>query len=368
MQLLSMRVADGELRLDRQVLREAPALAVNWVLLPLLELPRAALVDRLDHLGRRVQLLASSDELVSLSERLFSDLRALNLGDASRADSVYDLDAMRASLNAYLEELEGIVRAEGDDAERYERLEAERFGWVTRVAPYAGIRRHRLFDRRAVAWSGKRVGAEELLSRIAEGYELLRSVALVDDPRQHSVVVELSRVGELSEKRRFEGRSPGLLEELVGAYLAEAGGHSSWVMTLRDGSEVRGRGAQDRGLERVVEADRFEMSVVRPCALDTFALETGVHVWHRPRGPELVAVRVRSALDEAVVGGEGKGELPPVVRTLRFEPPVRASALAPMEVEDFAMAFAEAFPARRLRDALEPLWLMRRAGWDGGTQ
>jgi len=110
---------------------------------------------------------------------------------------------------------------------------------------------------------------------------------------------------------------------------------------------------------------------VRPCALGAFSWEDGVHVWRRARGPELVSVRVRAAVDaetEEAPTGAVSELLPPVARTIRFEPPSRAGSFAPMDVEDYSMSFAEVFPARRLGDALAPLWLLRRAGFEPEEQ
>jgi ATP-dependent Clp protease ATP-binding subunit ClpA/ATP-dependent Clp protease ATP-binding subunit ClpC len=369
MQLLRMGVRPEGLGIDRQVLREAAPQAVRWRLQPLLSLPRGGLLGHVIEVGKSLRALTDGDELGRLSDRLRADLEALNLGDASRADSIYDLDAMRASLAAFLRELDEIAKAEGDVTEQYERLEADRFAWVTHASPMNGLTRRRMFDRRSVAWSGPRAGREDLIVRLAEGYSLQRSVAMIDDPRQHAVVVELERVAELSDKRRFEDMQHGLMEELFAAYLAESGVHAKWTLTMRDDSVVEGAASSEAEVAIAVQAARLalriSLHVVRPCALDLFGLETGVHVWNRARGPDLVAVRVRSCADSAELDACDRGVLPPVVRTVRFEPPLRPGTLATMDVEDYAMAFVEVFPARRLADAFAPLWLLRRGGFEG---
>ncbi len=367
MQLLRMGVRGEGLCIDRQVLRETTPLAVRWRLQPLLGLPRGELLGHVASVGKSLRALMDGDELGRLSDRLRADLEALNLGDASRADSIYDLDSMRASLATFLSEFDAIANAEGDVTEQYERLEADRFAWVTRASPMNGLTRMRMFDRRSVAWSGPRAGREDLIARLAEGFVLQRSVALIDDPRQHAVMIELERVAELSDKQRFEDTEHELMEELFAAYLGESGEHAKWTLVMHDDSVVEGAASSRVDMAIAAQAarlaQRVSLHVVRPCALDLFGLEAGVHVWNRARGPELVAVRVRSSADGIRNHAYDSAVLPPVVRTVRFEPP-RSGTLATLDVEDYAMAFVEAFPARRFADAFAPLWLLRRGGFE----
>ncbi|WP_437814248.1 hypothetical protein [Sorangium sp. So ce1078] len=135
-------------------------------------------------------------------------------------------------------------------------------------------------------------------------------------------------------------------------------------------------------------AELLVLSVVGLCVLDFFELETGAHVWTSlARGPEVVRVRVlparpglspaaavrehlerQAAFDEAARHG---GALPPnpaallpVVRRIRFDPPRRQGRAAPIEIEDYAMGYAEAAQVRSLSQALAPLWLLRMSRED----
>jgi len=133
------------------------------------------------------------------------------------------------------------------------------------------------------------------------------------------------------------------------------------------------------------------LRIVGLSVLDFFALEQGSQVWSSlARGPEVVRVRVWSAgpedtparvieaeeekqrrFDEAARLGVPLPESPtallPVVRKIRFDPPRRAGASAPLDIEDYVMGYAETVVVRSIAEALLPIWLLRMSREDSET-
>jgi ATP-dependent Clp protease ATP-binding subunit ClpC len=75
------------------------------------------------------------------------------------------------------------------------------------------------------------------------------------------------------------------------------------------------------------------------------------------------------AFEEAMATGrEGvvnPSALLPVVRKIRFDPPRAEGGAAPLDIEDYGMAYAETVQAFTVDDALGPVWLLRMSREDG---
>jgi ATP-dependent Clp protease ATP-binding subunit ClpC len=73
----------------------------------------------------------------------------------------------------------------------------------------------------------------------------------------------------------------------------------------------------------------------------------------------------RRAFDDAIAGSAGAmppgnpAKLTSLVRKVRFDPPVREGASAPVEIEDYVMGYFAEISARTLADALTHVWLLR---------
>jgi len=423
MQILRLHTRGEGFVVDREALAEAPPARARWAIEPLLGRPLAALTGELSALAEMTRGLAESGELARLSERIRHHLRehgrelsegqaeegaaeegaaregAAREGAASaepratsaHAEAVYNLDAMRAAVAAFGEQLEGYRRRIEDDAEaRHLELEVKRFGYQRRTDAEGGRSRVRLFHRSQMPPPERAPTRPEVLEAIAEGYALKRSLAKVDEPGQHAILIELLRAGALEESRRFRGAREGLLEALGRTYAEARGEVEGWAV-LREGGELL-RGAGTAGLEEALRggAELLVLGIVGLCVRDFFDLEEGTHVWTSlGRGPELVRVRVlpagpgatpaaaaeehrarQAAHDAAMRRG---GPLPPsptallpVVRSIRFDPPRQAGRTAPLEIEDYVMGHAETAEVRSVGQALEPLWLLRMSREDVG--
>ncbi|WP_437992229.1 AAA family ATPase [Sorangium sp. So ce145] len=394
--------------LHREALAEAEPAAAAWALAPLMARPLGALTAELSPLLEFVDALDRSDDLARLSERIRYHLaehgRTAAEGPEAHehAEAVYNLDAMRGAIRAFRERIDLVRRRSGDDDEQQHLdLEVRRFGYVT-VEDEWSRSRVRLFHRRQLPGPLRRPAKQEVLECIAEGHALRRALRKVDEPGQHAVLIELLRAARLDEGPAGARDEPeeGLFEALARAY-GEAGGEvEGWAcapLGSASGGDGRarvveqGRGAA--GLEAMLAApgrgaELLVLSVVGLCVMDFFELETGAHVWTSlSRGPEVVRVRVlparpglsparavrehldlQAAFDEAARRERAlppnPAELLPVVRRVRFDPPRRPGATAPIEIEDYVMGYAESSLVRSLSQALAPLWLLRMSRED----
>ncbi|WP_437610389.1 AAA family ATPase [Sorangium sp. So ce834] len=393
--------------LHREALEEAEPAAAAWALAPLMTKPLGALTAELSPLLEFVGDLERSDDLARLSERIRYHLaehgRTAAEGSAAEehAEAVYNLDAMRGAIRAFRERIELVQRRSGDDEEQQQLdLEVRRFGYVTVGEDAWSRSRVRLFHRRHQPRPPRRPAKQEVLECIAEGHALRRALRTVDEPGQHAVLIELLRAAHLDEAPAGGAggaREEGLFEALARAYGEAAGEVDGWAGAPAGRAPSGGRRAPEieqgrgtAGLDAMLSrgAELLVLSVVGLCVLDFFELETGAHVWTSlARGPEVVRVRVlparpglspagavrehlerQAAFDEAARQGRALPPNPaallPVVRRIRFDPPRQPGRAAPIEIEDYAMGFAEASLARSLSQALAPLWLLRMSRED----
>ncbi|WP_437968286.1 AAA family ATPase [Sorangium sp. So ce260] len=391
--------------LHREALEEAEPAAAAWALAPLMTRPLDALTAELSPLLEFVDDLERSDGLARLSERIRYHLAEHSRTTAAgpeaheHAEAVYNLDAMRGAIQAFRERIELVRRRSGDDDEQQQLdLEMRRFGYVTVGADEWSRSRVRLFHRRHRPGPLRRLAKQEVLECIAEGHALRRALRKVDEPGQHAVQIELLRAAHVEEGPAAGpdgAREEGLFEALARAY-GEAGGEVEGWAGAPSGRAPSGdrraieQGRGTAGLDAMLSggAELLVLSVVGLCVLDFFELETGAHVWTSlARGPEVVRVRVlparpglspaaavrehlerQAAFDEAARHGRALPPNPaallPVVRRIRFDPPRRPGRTAPIEIEDYAMGYAEAAQVRSLSQALAPLWLLRMSRED----
>jgi ATP-dependent Clp protease ATP-binding subunit ClpC len=398
MQILRLFVTDAGFGLAREALSEANPAEVTWALEPVMKKPLRQIKEALPALLGFVDALSQGDDLARLSSQIRYHLGQHNRGqgaaasgDREHAEAIYNLDAMRAAIRDFRERIEQLRKSEDEGEERHDSLEMQKFGWMERESEWRSSR-IRLFHPSQMPSSARRFVKQEVLQCLAEGYSLRRARHLVDDPSQHAIFVELLRAGQLDEVGRFEAEREGLFEWLIAAYGWARGEIESWASVRRGEALVSGVGApavdatKDGGTSHVV------LKIVGLCVLDFFELETGSHVWTSlARGPEVVRVRVwpappgetpaqilerhetqQRAFDEAIREGQSAPANPsallPVVRKIRFDPPRRTGAVAPLEIEDYVMGYAETVQVVSVNEALAPLWLLRMSREDGGAQ
>ena len=403
MQLLRVFAHGEGFGLEREALLEASPADARWALEPLMGRPLQALAGELEALSNFAGALEESGDLARLSERIRHHLDVHSAAPGAtegpegagpapawreQAEEIYNLDAMRAAVATFREQIALFRRRGGDDDEQHHiDLEIARFGHLTRQDEYSRSR-IRLFNRsQMVSEASRRLTQREVLEAIAEGHALRRALRKVDEPGQHAVLIELLRAGHLEEGPRFAGPSEGLLEALARAYAGARGEVEGWASARLSGEVEAGAGAA--GLEGLLRGDAevLVLGVVGLCVLDFFELESGAHVWTSlSRGPEVVRVRVlpatagrtparlvqehraaKAVFDAAARSGgplpPNPSALTPVVRKIRFDPP-RPGRSAPLEIEDYVMGYAETSQVGSLAQALAPLWLLRMSRED----
>ena len=395
MQILRLYVQGEGFSLQREALDEQGPVDARWALEPLLDRPLGRLKELLLPLLGFLASIEQGDALAHLSERIREHLGRHNAGEEAQAEAVYTLDAMRAAIRAFRERVEQLRRREDLGDEAHDELEMRRFGWISRSGENFSRSRIRLFHPSQQSSQLRRPARQELLECLAEGYFLRRALTRVDEPGQHAVMVELYRIGQLDEPARFEKERTGLLEALTRAYAEVQGEVESWAGTNAFWAAGKSEGGAGVAfLDRFLEAGgvvRLVLRIVGLSVLDFFALEQGSQVWSSlARGPEVVRVRVWSAgpedtparmieaeeekqrrFDEAARLGVPLPESPtallPVVRKIRFDPPRRAGASAPLDIEDYVMGYAETVVVRSIAEALLPIWLLRMSREDSET-
>jgi ATP-dependent Clp protease ATP-binding subunit ClpA/ATP-dependent Clp protease ATP-binding subunit ClpC len=354
MQILRLTVEGDGFRVDRRALVEASPAEVRWAIEPLLRLSLPQIQEKLPELLAFVEELETGDQLARLSDRIRFHLA--QQGVREHAEAVYNLDDMRATIHAFRERIEELRRASGEDD--HELLELEQFPTV--IVPLQDLppQRFRLFIRSQMPERARIPSKGEVIATLAEGYWLRRALRLADDPTQHAVFLDVSRVADLGEGGRFDAAKPGLLAWLSTAYCAVRGEQEDSAVLRADGTLLPQGHAW-------VTAARVVLKIVGLGVRDFFELEDGLHVWTSlGRGPEVVRVRVYPAepgetAAAAVDRPVPSAALAKVVRKIRFDPPIPGGPAVPVEIEDYVMGFAETVHARTLADALAPIWLLR---------
>jgi ATP-dependent Clp protease ATP-binding subunit ClpA/ATP-dependent Clp protease ATP-binding subunit ClpC len=355
-------------RVDAQVLDEVPPIDATFALDPLLGLPLKELRAHLAEALVMVRSLEYGGDVDRLSFELSARLVGHALGELGHADAIYELDQMRGAIASFRGRLERALAATDRDA-AYEAVEVQRFNRVEHVFSVGDrgwVGRVKLLDRRAVGGGEDHLTKQDVLALLAESYFLRRALEKAAEPGQHAVFVELKRtvgLGASGSGGRFDQPSAGLLEWLGEAYVDGPGEVDSWAIRGRDGAVTAGSGAID-DLSGCVMED-LVLKIVGLCVRDQLELEQGSHVRHAlASGPEVVRVRVlpaepqvtaRDFLEAASIDAR---LVLPVVRKVQFDPP-KPGALAPLALEDYAVAWTSRREARSLADALAPLWLYR---------
>jgi len=247
-------------------------------------------------------------------------VEAHRAGDRTASDAAFHLDALRAHGDALHERLTTLARRVSE-ATDWELADVDEGGRLTYGTDQLPVR-------------------AELLPAIAEVAALTRALREVDDPTQHAVMITLSPLEGVGSSK------VGLITSLAYAY-----------------STARGR-VEARAPSATI-SPRVALKVVGLSVRSFFEHEEGVHLWHTPDGPPMIAVvRVRPALPGespedalAALGGDFDPTLR-VVRSIRYDPTRRPG---PLTLEDYVMGTTRAVSASRVTDPLPALWMARMA-------
>ncbi len=219
--------------------------------------------------------------------------------------------------------------------------------------------------------------AHDVVAQLTELRLLELAIGRADDPDEHTVLLELTRISR-ANCSRFAAAAPGLLEWLADAY-ATGRGLVEAMAIVREGDETP---------EPVPHAGPLPCAVaiaalrIAGPAISTFlAGEHGCHVRHAMSGStEVVRVRVYRGLSlapaehiarlaharhrfiEALERGDpslpdNPDSVPPIVRTYHFDGPHQDGPV-PITITDHSLAHTLQRHVGNLRDALPTMWML----------
>ncbi len=337
-----------------------------------------------------IDALLDRPALAELSATLREHLTDYNLGDRGGVDQIVNLEAMRgelAEMKRTLEVQQEVVAP--DEAEVLERLHFSQLQ-THEERRFLGARRVRLFAP-SFRPRDRRLDRDELLSCFAELHFLERALTLAPDPRQHAVLVTLTRIGSPSSKRRFGAAREGLLTWLATAYATGRG--ELLAVSVDDGEQVLHGTSADQfagALATLPSAQTVVLQIAGLCIYDVLSTEAGCHLRQAlSTTPEIVRVDVLpvaaasgverdadelsaaakhlAVLDDAAHAfaealERGDDPLPsnprsllPVIRRYRYDPDPGGRA-SECIIEDYATLQVEKRTVGHLRDGLARIW------------
>jgi len=392
MRIVRVYDKDGEYKLHVDTLREAQPSGRELRLPALLSRSPRELLDELPPALAVIDDLLAGPLLEQAVDELRRHLPRATEGEQEHADHVHRAELVRGELLAFRERLEAWVRHDDWMEEGLNELALETFEVRSSVM---GTQRVRLLHPRYMLPDAPRLSRRDTLMALSEVWFLERATRAASDATQHSVLVELLRVGQ-GRNRRVTARDQDLFGWLVEAYRGGRGVLTAAALAMPDGSR-RALGFSalgELGLPENQGASRVVLHFVGLGVTDFFMGEVGCHVrTSLLSGSEVVRVRVipgvdvragtsvvdhertpldvilasdraREAFEEALEAGvdplpPDPEALLPCVRRVRFDPPLRPGELAPIEVEDFLLGTSGTHQCRRLGDVLPHYWALR---------
>jgi ATP-dependent Clp protease ATP-binding subunit ClpA/ATP-dependent Clp protease ATP-binding subunit ClpC len=343
---------------------EAKPAAARYALEEIWTRPLGELIEELPAAARALERLESSEGLARLSEQLRDHLSAQNRGVSSHGEALYNIEWLRMAIDRLRQRIDGLTHSEREL--EYHSLEREIAARDVAVHPnttwknvpkpvWRASREHQRpdFGGGGTWW--------DVFSAIAETHVLERAIEKVTSPGEHAVLVELVPFGA---GRHF-------LAEMLRVYGSTRDSLDSLAWTTR-GETFDGSG--DATLRRAV-ASSPELAVLKLvglCIKDWLELETGTHVWlPSVHEPELLRVRVlpaqvtpREHLRAFMAARDDR--LLPVVRKIRFDPPLPRRPPNLLEMEEFVLGMPYEARVSRIDEAFARLWLLRASRVEGG--
>ncbi len=369
--------SDGRLTVRSEALREHSPVADPSQIEALLNERGRALIERVPAALGFLHADDTERRLEQFSERLSAALAGFRSGDQRRASDVFNLDTLRNHVTELAKRLEHCLAVD-ERLQEQERVRKRALDEEVDAEDYSSLgdafHRAHAYEHEARA---RRPTARALLADLVEARFLERALEGAHELANHAVLIELVRVGEISERRRFSGGNPGLLEWLAPAYATARGALEQAAVAFADGRVERA--ATPAELDELLRQRPRAVALLQlgPSVKRFFVGETGCHVRRTPlSGPEIVRLRVlpladpaehlrrhelsrrefESALESAGDLPENPESLLPIVRSLRFEP--EPGKLTQATVEDFRLAYFRERRARDIGDLLGDVWLL----------
>ncbi|HET9953240.1 MAG TPA: AAA family ATPase [Polyangiaceae bacterium] len=391
-----------------EALREAAPHARSSPVQHLLECDYTELCSYVPAALTRLAAFERDGRLPELGQRMSRELSQFRLGDRSRADQVFNLDALLSHAERLRQRLEARISGDSElqaadrrqKVARGEALTEQDFSILGADAGRRFARDPRRPRSGEFTPSGPtHLGQASSLGRSQALLQELVEVALLEklldtahEGGRHVVLIEVLQLSLHHERRRFSKAGSGLGSWLASSYAKARGVLDGVAVMTWDGDiQTVPVGGLDEALQ-----NRVKLAVLRlvgPGVFDFFRMETGCHVRRTTAaGSEIVRVRVlpgitshppdasnAAALEPRVWirehvdrvkaferGLEARGplienpeQLLPVVRTLRFEPD--PEGYSPAYVEDYRFAHVTSRRVRTLSEVLSDFWLLGAA-------
>ncbi|MCA9690524.1 MAG: hypothetical protein KC636_13005, partial [Myxococcales bacterium] len=397
---------DGALMVHGEHLVEAEARGIDPRIEDLVEWNMGRLRLEIPRALAEADALLVSDASARLASALSESLDKFRArADQEQGRVVYTLETLRGELQALRERL--ATQLEYDPAlshamELEDRVEAEaEIIEATAFPRWPKVIPRRDWDGEVIFLRGmdlRQIGPAlpmktrpAIIEHVASLLFLERALARAEDPDEHVVILELSRISRSRGANRFAADEPGLLEWLAEAYAQ----HGQGEVDERAVAELAGDDAtvsryQPERYHRAFE--QVTLRIIGPSVRTFFRGEHGCHVRHSVSGTsEVVRVRVlpgrersaeahlrgiaeaRRAFEEWLEGGsdgrapDNPDEILPILRRYHFDLP-SAGVQAPIVVEDYVLAHATETRVRQLGDALPTLWILRLGAERGAEE
>jgi ATP-dependent Clp protease ATP-binding subunit ClpA/ATP-dependent Clp protease ATP-binding subunit ClpC len=357
MQVLSVAERPHGLVVESEPLTEAKPVALRYALEEIWTKPLAELRAELPAAAEALERIHKSEDLERLSDELRRHLSEHNRGQREHGETLYNIEWLRMTIDQLRQRIERLTFASREiEYHAIESAIAAREVAVYADVPWKSDPKpvHRALSGRMRPDFGGAGTFWDVFTAIAETYVLERALSKVTGADQHAVLVELSPFGA---QRRF-------LLEMMQIYATTRDSFDSvaWVARgeVHDGS---GAGAMQRAL--AAPPDFAVLKLVGLCIKDYVELENGTHVWlPSVREPELLRVRVLPATTSAkehvrAFMAARDDRLLPVVRKIRFDPPLPRRPANLLEMDDFVLGMPYEARVTKLADAFARLWLLR---------
>lgn len=346
MQIMRLYAGDGEpMRLHVEALDHARVRVSALPLERFLEMPHGSLQEALPPLVDDVDEMLNSDVLSQLSEELSRSLDEYRSGTSAHSEMLYYIDSLRGALR----QLRG------------------RLGYLH------GLR------------GGRR---SDILDAMADVVFLRRSVLQVKQPGQHTIFVELCRLGAEEREVLLHG-GHALLPELVEGYLDPRFELEEYALTWDNDKVETGKkldtGAYSEWPSQIV------LCLSGLNVRSFFEKEAGCHIWRSlSAGSDVLRVDISPVVSDQTAGEllqerlaqkrafdrglqDGISELPvnpqsllPLVREYRFDPPSDGRSSVPIAFSDYVMGYSGSITAPSLAECLKRLWILGRSASDDG--
>lgn len=394
----------GDLALKGYTLQEADTGTIDGRFEAMVNESRINLIQHIPAMLARVDALLASRAWELLERSLIGSLHRFSRGDERAGDHVYDLERYREELNRLKDELQlhyeydprlhHIVEDDMRVESEGELVQVLDFGSEQMTQPTSWRTSRRIRRERSVGPTRLPLSRHrDLIDTFAAVAFWERTLEHAQNPEEHTILIELTRVSRSAGTSRFEAKQPGLLE-----WYAEAILRSRGDVELLAVSDDEGRVEERNPAHGFQTAYRqIALRVNGPGIRSFFVGEEGCQIRDSlTGGTEVIRIVVLSGTEldpltyllnqearrerfiEALEASENDASLPddpdrllPVIRRIQFDQmDVDANGVRPatwVDVEDYPLGYVYRGKVKQLADVFSTLWLLRLGATNNAT-